>query len=285
MDRANVLAREKNSTNEEKSHESPAYLLQKHHFQNQYSNHPPSSLLDDSELQGTSCPSLERRFPAPTNYKAQFRPSCATLFDMRGKAVRLILTVFLVPFAAFVIPPWHYTEPDRLPDIFAPYVPSTTTVIAEETSENIGIPLRIIITSIGVDAVVRDVGLTKESAMDLAKDPLDTSWYRLGARPGAIGSAVIAGHVNWYNQEPAVFENLHDISLGDTILVLDDKNEAVTFVVRDLQSFNATANAEEVFTSSDGKSHLNLITCEGVWNAKAGQYTSRFVVFADRKDN
>ena len=96
---------------------------------------------------------------------------------------------------------------------------------------------------------------------------------------------MIAGHVNWYNQEPAVFENLHDISLGDTILVLDDKNEAVTFVVRDLQSFNATANAEEVFTSSDGKSHLNLITCEGVWNAKAGQYTSRFVVFADRKDN
>jgi len=42
------------------------------------------------------------------------------------------------------------------------------------------------------------------------------------------------------------------------------------------------AVATDVFTSSDGKAHLNLITCDGIWDKNAAQYSERLVVFADR---
>lgn len=38
----------------------------------------------------------------------------------------------------------------------------------------------------------------------------------------------------------------------------------------------------EVFTSTDGKAHLNLITCFGSWDTDAKQYTDRFVIFTDK---
>jgi hypothetical protein len=38
-----------------------------------------------------------------------------------------------------------------------------------------------------------------------------------------------------------------------------------------------------VFNSADGKAHLNLITCEGKWNALEHRYSDRLVVFADEE--
>ena len=201
---------------------------------------------------------------------------------MQGKVIRRVFATIASPLAALILPPWQVLSFDVPPDIIVP-IPTHSSLITEEVTENIGNPVRIVIPSISVDAAIQNVALTKFGAMDLAKDPLETSWYELGALPGTIGSAVIAGHVNWYNHEKAVFENLHDISPGDSIHIIDDTNTTISFIVREVQSFSATANAESVFLSDDGKSHLNLITCEGVWNGKSEQFTNRFVVFADRQ--
>jgi hypothetical protein len=46
--------------------------------------------------------------------------------------------------------------------------------------------------------------------------------------------------------------------------------------------FDPSADATAVFISNDGSSHLNLITCDGVWDKQAKQYSKRLVVFADR---
>jgi len=35
--------------------------------------------------------------------------------------------------------------------------------------------------------------------------------------------------------------------------------------------------------SSDAKAHLNLITCEGVWDKVSKSYSKRLVVFTDRE--
>ncbi|PIZ82226.1 MAG: class F sortase, partial [Parcubacteria group bacterium CG_4_10_14_0_2_um_filter_41_6] len=39
----------------------------------------------------------------------------------------------------------------------------------------------------------------------------------------------------------------------------------------------------EVFNSSDGKAHLNLITCTGVWNKEDNAFSERLVVFTDKE--
>lgn len=119
--------------------------------------------------------------------------------------------------------------------------------------------------------------------MDTPKGPDNVAWYKFGQRPGFTGSAVIAGHSNWYNGAPAVFDNLNKISLGDKLYVVDDKGQTTTFVVRQSRDYNQHNDASSVFGSNDGKAHLNLITCEGVWNKASQSFSQRLVVFADRQ--
>lgn len=145
------------------------------------------------------------------------------------------------------------------------------------------LPVRLKIPEIGVDAAVEYVGLTLDGAMGAPKGRTDVAWFNQGPRPGEKGSAVIDGHEGWKNDLPAVFDNLNQLKTGDEILVQDEAGAVKTFVVRDIKTFDKSGNAASVFASSDGKSHLNLITCEGVWNAALKSYSNRLIVFADLK--
>ncbi len=84
------------------------------------------------------------------------------------------------------------------------------------------------------------------------------------------------------NGVPFVFYALNKLKIGDKINVVDDKGNTSTFVVRSIKSFDQNADATSVFTSTDGLSHLNLITCEGIWNQVNGSYPERLVVFTDK---
>jgi LPXTG-site transpeptidase (sortase) family protein len=150
-------------------------------------------------------------------------------------------------------------------------------------SPKFGVPVRLTIPSINVGAIVASAGLTSDGAMDIPKNIDDVAWYNLGARPGNVGSAVIAGHYGWENGKGAVFNNLHTLKSGDEVLVSDEKGMTTTFVVRQIQTYDPNADASEIFKSSDGKPHLNLITCEGVWIRDKQTYSNRLVVFTDKK--
>jgi LPXTG-site transpeptidase (sortase) family protein len=146
-----------------------------------------------------------------------------------------------------------------------------------------GLPVRLKIPGINVDSAFEYVGLTSQGAVGIPLDPNNAAWYNLGPRPGDVGSAVITGHVNWYYGATGVFANLRKVKPGDKIVVQDDKGADISFVVREIRSYDAAADAVDVFISNDGKAHLNLITCEGVWDRSAQQYTKRLVVFADKE--
>lgn len=151
-----------------------------------------------------------------------------------------------------------------------------------ESSEVFGLPVFIQITSINVNAEIERVALADDGSMDVPKHPFTTAWYELGPRPGEIGSAVIAGHVNWMDGSTAIFADLHKVKTGDKIIVQNNMGDDIPFVVREIRSYEAAQDATDVFTSHDGKAHLNIITCSGVWDKKTQQYTKRLVVFADR---
>lgn len=166
------------------------------------------------------------------------------------------------------------------------YVSVPTLPVASKSApvlQNIGLPMRIKIPSINVDAVIEKVGLKNDGSMGVPKDPMNTGWYEFGPRPGEVGSAVIDGHVDWWYGAPAVFPNLKKVKVGDKITVQDEFGTIISFVVRKIQSYGATDNATNVFISNDNKSHLNLITCTGVWDSRANQYSQRLVVFADKE--
>jgi LPXTG-site transpeptidase (sortase) family protein len=148
---------------------------------------------------------------------------------------------------------------------------------------SLGLPVRLQIPAIQVDAALEYVGLTPQGAVGVPTDPANAAWYDLGPQPGDVGSAVITGHINWYYGAVGVFANLSKVKPGDKIIVQDVNGAAISFVVRESRVYDAAADAVDVFSSTDGKAHLNLITCDGVWVKSAKQYSERLVVFADRE--
>lgn len=145
-----------------------------------------------------------------------------------------------------------------------------------------GLPVRLKIPKINVDATVVYVGLTPQGAMGAPKTQGDVAWYTGGARPGENGTAVIAGHYGWIKGNPSVFNDISTLRKGDKIYIEDDTGVTISFVVREIRTYDPKADTATVFGSTDGASHLNLITCEGAWDAGRKTYTERLVVFADK---
>jgi sortase A len=140
-------------------------------------------------------------------------------------------------------------------------------------------PAGIKIPAIGVNAPIIPVGITKLGSMDVPSKPMDTGWYRLGPKPGEVGSAVIAGH-RGFRSGPAVFDNLHNIKTGDKVYITDEKGGEQTFIVRETRTYGAWENVPAVWNKNDS-AHLNLITCFGKWNKLTGTSDERLVVFTD----
>lgn len=153
-------------------------------------------------------------------------------------------------------------------------------VLPTQKQTSSGLPVRLKIPEINVDSAVEYVGLAPDGTMDIPKSPDNVAWFELGPRPGENGSAVIAGH---YGGKVSAFDNLYKLRKGDKIYVEDDKGVIIPFVVRESRRYDPEADASDVFSPSDGKSHLNLITCEGVWNKVSESYPKRLVVFTDKE--
>lgn len=153
-----------------------------------------------------------------------------------------------------------------------------------QESKNQGLPIRLNIPKLKVDTALEQVGLTPQGAVEAPKNSDNAAWYELGPRPGEIGSAVITGHYGrWKNGQGSVFDNLNELKPGDKLYITDETGTTTAFVVRGSRSYDPEADALEVFISTDGKPHLNLVTCEGVWDKVLKSYPKRLVVFADKE--
>lgn len=169
----------------------------------------------------------------------------------------------------------------------SPTSPSTVTqtespTIKPAASTTLGLPVRISIPKINVDASIEQVGLDAGGAMAIQESQDTAAWYEPGPRPGQIGSAVLAGHYGELNGKWSVFSDLSQLRKGDILQVQDDTGTSLSFIVRESRYYDPKADAGEVFNSNDGKAHLNLITCEGSWNEAEETYSKRLVVFTDQ---
>jgi LPXTG-site transpeptidase (sortase) family protein len=156
---------------------------------------------------------------------------------------------------------------------------SQIQVVSKTSSE---LPLRLIIPAINVNAAIQSVAVNAKGEMEVPSNDADVAWFSLGPRPGEKGSAVISGHYDGKNGEPAVFFNLYKLKKGDKLDIEDAKGKSIIFVVRESRTYDP-GYANEVFNRNDS-AHLNLITCDGVWDRAKKSYSKRLVVFADIAD-
>jgi hypothetical protein len=144
-------------------------------------------------------------------------------------------------------------------------------------------PERIVIPAIGVDADVIDLGLQPDGSMEVPEDFAQTGWFDRGPKPGRVGPAVIAGHVD-SRTGAAVFFRLSELEDGDEIEVHGEGGEVVVFVVRELQQHpKDDFPTEAVYRGTPGP-ELRLITCSGEFDQGERSYRDNTIVFAERVD-
>lgn len=208
--------------------------------------------------------------------RVQFKRYFKKLLSLRTVLLVIMVVASLVLLHIFLtirIVPQHYSS--------SPVSEKAVNVTKLITP---GLPKRLIISSINVNVAIDYVGLTADGSMDIKANPEVVGWYMLGPRPGDKGNAVIAGHYGWEaNGTPAIFNNINKLNKGDELSVIDQKGKTVTFVVREIRKYNPESDATAVFKSKDNGSHLNLITCNGVWVNDKQSYSNRLVVFTDMK--
>ena len=137
------------------------------------------------------------------------------------------------------------------------------------------------IPSISLNAPVEYVGLTATGDMATPARLADVGWYEYGTAPGAVGSAVFAGHVDDALGLPAVFAKLNQVQIGDDVYVTTKDGTTLHFVVTDSTVYNvANAPVKEIFHEASGERLIKLITCSGTIENGSLSYNDRLVVTA-----
>lgn len=144
-------------------------------------------------------------------------------------------------------------------------------------------PVSLDIPAIDVHSVVRDVGRTAEGALETpAPGPYydDAAWYRHSPTPGALGPAVLLGHVDSASDGPSVFFRLGELRRGDRISVTRADDKVAVFVVDEVHRYAKDDFPTDTVYGDIDHAGLRMITCGGAFDDDAGHYLDNVVVFA-----
>ncbi|HSK24271.1 MAG TPA: class F sortase [Egicoccus sp.] len=155
--------------------------------------------------------------------------------------------------------------------------PAAPEPLAREFPSGI-VPTRVRIPAIGVDASVTELSLAGAEP-EVPTDFDQVGWYHQTRKPGEIGPAVLAGHVDSLSG-PAVFVDLAELGQGDEIVVADAAGEERRFVVEELGQYPKEDLPPEVFGFGGPQPDLRLITCGGSFDRASGHYRDNVVVYA-----
>lgn len=185
------------------------------------------------------------------------------------------------PVSEPIIPPVdERITPDLTP-------PEATTEPQEEPepertfAEDPGSPRHISIPAISVDHPVINVGLLSNGSMEIPHDVDELGWYEPGIKPGELGSAVIAGHVDSASQGRGAFFDLRLLETGDNIEITDDESVVREWVVTDIARFDKNEiPMDDIFRWEGESEDLVLVTCGGEFDRTRRSYNDNIVVYA-----
>ena len=108
---------------------------------------------------------------------------------------------------------------------------------------------------------------------------MEAGWYADGIRPGNVGPAVIAGHVD-STLGPAIFYRLREMRVGDKILITEVGGKVLTFVVSEVRSYAKDRFPTDSVYGPTAVPELRLVTCTGDFDYVHHNYLDNLVVFA-----
>lgn len=145
------------------------------------------------------------------------------------------------------------------------------------------LPARLTIETVGVNAPIIPVGLTKDGDMDAPNNVTDIGWYNQSAKAGEGRYSILLDGHHGVN-ERAVFEHLKKVKVGETILLTTDKGTVLTFEIREIETtpYQEVDMKRALMPYKKGGQSMTIITCEGEYSQTKKTYDNRTVVYAER---
>ena len=140
-------------------------------------------------------------------------------------------------------------------------------------------PVAMSIPKLGVRSPLDGLGLGTNGAMEVPENPARAGWFSGGPAPGALGPAVIAGHVTW-NGPHAIFHRLSTMRPGDQVTVTRKDGKIAVFTVTRVARFSKSQFPSRAVYGPIDHAGLRLITCGGTYDAARHRYLDNVVVFA-----
>ena len=140
-------------------------------------------------------------------------------------------------------------------------------------------PVYLSIPVIGVHTRLIRLGLTAQGTLQVPATTSVAGWYTGGPRPGQVGSAVIAGHIDSY-LGPGVFFRLRLLRPGDHVYVRHAGGTLAVFRVYAEHSYPKDHFPTDKVYGPAPDPELRLITCGGTFNPAIGSYLNNVVVYA-----
>jgi sortase (surface protein transpeptidase) len=143
----------------------------------------------------------------------------------------------------------------------------------------IAAPTSLTIPAIGVQTSLVRLGLTRSGALQVPPTAAVAGWYTESPRPGAIGPAVIAGHIDSISG-PGVFYRLRLLLPGNLVYVRRADGSLAVFRVTAVHSYLKAKFPTQIVYGAVPDAQLRLITCGGAFDQATGHYLSNIIVFA-----
>jgi LPXTG-site transpeptidase (sortase) family protein len=140
-------------------------------------------------------------------------------------------------------------------------------------------PVSLTIPAIGVKAPVINLGLNRNGTLQVPSTTPVVGWYTGSPRPGATGSAIIAGHVD-SRAGPGVFFWLRNMRRGERIYVRRADGTLAVFTVTAVQIYAKNDFPTTTVYGPVPDAELRLITCGGTFDYASRRYLSNVVVYA-----
>ncbi|HEX6524401.1 MAG TPA: class F sortase [Streptosporangiaceae bacterium] len=146
-------------------------------------------------------------------------------------------------------------------------------------SRLVATPVRLTVPVIGVNTTLIRLGLAASGVLQVPSSASVAGWYTGSPRPGAIGPAVIVGHID-SRTGPGVFYRLGSLRKGNKAYVRRADGTLVVFRVTRIETYLKSAFPTHAVYDPTPDPELRLITCGGTFDAAAGTYLSNVIAFA-----
>jgi sortase (surface protein transpeptidase) len=177
----------------------------------------------------------------------------------------------------------HASAPIHPPAVGLDALPAPTgPIVAPPQSADprpVAAPVSLTIPVIGVDAKMITLGLAANGTLHVPSTTTVVGWYTGSPRPGAIGSAIIVGHVDSH-KGIGVFFRLITLQRGDRVYVRRADGTLVVFRVTSVRTYLKNHFPSESVYGPTPDAELRLITCGGTFDSTTGHYLSNIVVYA-----